>query len=244
MVSGQISKLAGTFFSNDQDRISLNKGRSGIMFENREMFHLYFEKQFQSNDTLILTLTENSDVKDKEYTFKVLSLAENYFTLIPLSKSSKNLFNNRKEVIFYREGYIVDSTISFEKLIFFEGQSNTHYSDGIALQIDSAKNVFFHYNSAFDTIKSGKFKGKLTEKGYQDLIQILRKVNLKELFWPPSDYYGQAPKKLILYFNGQRKELNSVGDSPYITMSLILFLKNIQLYSEVTKTTDELKFSK
>jgi hypothetical protein len=243
-ILGQISKLGGTFFSDEQDRISLNEGQGGIMFENRDMYHLYFEKEFEYNDTLKLQLIDNAAAKDKVYFFKVSTVTNNYFTLKPISKSSKRIFKNRQEITFYREGFRIDSSLSFEKLIFLEGQSNNHYSEGIYLQIDSSKTIFFHFISSFDTTLNGNYKGKLTDNGYETLIGLLKMAHLKKLFWPPSEYYGQAPTKLILYFNGQRKELNSVGDSPYITSDLILFFKNIHKYATVVKTNANFTFSR
>ena len=240
---GQVSNLAGTFYSIDQDRISLNMGQGGIMFENSKNYHLYFEKQVEINDTLKLYLVPQAVIKDKEYIFKVKSATNDSFILKPISKSSKSILEGRQEVIFYRSEHFIDKTLSFEKLIFYQGYNQNH-SNGKSIQIDSAKNLLIHLKRPFDSLKIRNYIGKLTDQGYEILIDILRKARLKTLFWPKTkaEFPEQDSIKIILHFNRQKKELKTGENFPYISMELFLFLMGIEKYALVQQIDTDIKF--
>ena len=239
---GQFPKYNGNFFSDKQDRIYLSKQFGAMHFENENMYHLLFEKTIFQNDTLKLYINPEAILPEKEYVFKHIYSNDTFFIIKPISNSAIKLFPNREVIKFTKQNYLYDSTVSFEKLVLFEGESPHFFSDAIALQIDSSKNVFFKFKSAFDTSLNGSFKGKLTEKGYDSLINIIRKANIKTLFWPLTEYQGQQYKELTIYYNGQKKKLIGVGDTPYLTMDLMLFLKTIQKHCVYQKTSEKLNF--
>ncbi len=237
----QFSKGKGTWFSIDQDRFSF-MGNGQSMFENSDNYHLYFEKVIENGNSIKLYLNEQSPIQDKEYKIQLHELNDSFFTLKPISKSSIKLFSNREEVKFYREGYLIDNDLIFEKLIYSKTPSGNYYSDGITILIDSSKNLRYKNVSALDSTQTGNFTGKLTEKGYYELIRILKKTHLRRLKWPSSEYYGQDKQELVLYFNGERKELQTNTDAPFITSELLAFLRNIEKYSQIKRTTKYLRF--
>ena len=239
---GQFPKFSGHFFSDKQDRIYLSKQFGAMHFENENMYHLLFEKTLFQNDTLRLFINSEALLLDKEYTFKLICSNDTFFIIKPISNSAIKLFSGRETIKFIKQDFLYDSTVSFEKLVLFMGQSPHFFSNGIALQIDSSKNVFFKFKSAFDTTQNGNFKGKLTDKGYDSLINIIRKANIKTLFWPLTEYQGQQYKELTIFYNGQKKKLIGIGDTPYLTMDLMLFLRNIQKHCVYQKTNEELNF--
>jgi hypothetical protein len=176
---GQVLNLAGIFISADQDRLALNRQPGGIQFENKNMYHLYFDKAVENKNILKMYLNKDAVIKDKSYTFATENVTKDSFTLIPISKSVTTIFEGRNKVTFYRQGLFVDSSLKFEKLIFYQGQSENYYSNGIALEIDSTQKLRLRFNDAFDTTQSGNFIGHLTQFGFEKLINILRRANLK-----------------------------------------------------------------
>jgi hypothetical protein len=243
-IQGQISNLNGNYFSNKQDRFcfNLSKGYGAIMFENAEMYHLYFDKEIEIGDTLKLYLLPDAIDSDKEYIFQMLKENDSFFIIKPISKSAQTIFSDRKQIKFIKEEFLpYDSTINFEKLEFIAYSSHAFISTGVAVKIDNNKNIFFRLTTGFDSLKNENFKGEMTDEGYNKLVNLIRIINIRKLKWPVTINDGQQEMELIIYYNNQRKKLIGIGDTPYISNDLILFLMNIKKYCIYQHTDEELK---
>lgn len=233
---------SGSFFSYAQDRITTYGNPLVLRGENEKMENLYLDNGRQSGDTLYYKFYDDNTSRTTLYNFILKKFKYDSIILIPLSQPAKVFYNYRKEIRFYNRKYFFDTSFSFVKLYYFSGQDPSHYANGMALKIDSSRNVLLKFESAFDSTESGNYVGIMTEDGYTQLIKFLQSDNVRTLVWPKSKYYGQDPQTLILYYNKHRKELVANGDTPYITSNMILLFHQIRKFSILEKTNKELSF--
>ena len=232
------------FLSKAQDRIYFISDNV-LGGENAQLDILYLENGNKSKDTFSFKFFDYRKNKTLLYKFTIKLFEQDSLLLKPISRAAKEFYNFRNEIWFYKQNYFFDNSISFKKLYYHSGIDSNQNSNVTELTIDSSKTVKLLLRSILDSA-SKKYSGKLTNAGYTQLIQILKVDNLKTLTWPIEKFPSPSmdPRRLILYFNNQRKELTSIDQTPYIVMNLLLFFDQIQNFSELKETTEKLEFSK
>jgi len=248
---GQLDKLKGTWVSNSNDVMvindTINKYSNSNMLCTSERdegraFYLFgdtlsFQQRYYSSETNYKKLYVF------RYDLLIIGKTDSSLTVRPISKLSMKFFNNRTDLKFIKQEYNKDKTIIFEKIIY-----HTTFCFGscptIDLEIDNDKYIYlsgkFHEGDSeykIDSLKSGQFKGKLTERLYNELIAILQTTNLRTLEFPEKIGEDAPVTTLIIYFNGQRKYFKSMFP-PTIADRLIKFLYVINQRTELTRTNE------
>ena len=246
---GQFSGLKGTWISSSNDVMFIddetNKADNSNMLctsKEEEGMALYllgdtlsFQKRYYSSATNFKKLYIN------RYDLIIVKRTQSKLIVKPCSKLSKKFFENRKIINFIKQEYNQDKSIIFEKIIYHT-TSCFGSCPTIDLEIDKTKSVYLdgqffkeYPDYEIDSIKSGQFKGKLTDSLFKELILILQTSNLKTLKFPKI-FGNDAPvTTLIIYYNGQRKYLKSMFP-PTIANKLIEFLYLINQNTILTRT--------
>jgi len=112
----------------------------------------------------------------------------------------------------------------------------------IDLEIDSNKAVyvnreFYKTKSELDSANSGRFKGSLSPKQYTTLVDVLKKIHLDSLEFPPVGIVDLPETTIIVSYNGKRKHLNSVRP-PVVANDLITLLKAIANDKTLERTSE------
>jgi len=246
---GQFDKFKGTWISSTRDVMVINDTLN--KYDNSNMlctadkdegmaFYLIgdtfsFQKQYYSSATNYEKLYVD------RYDLVIAKRTDTSLTVRPTSFLSKKFFNKRASITFIKQEFNRDESIIFEKIIYHT-TSCFGSCPTIDLEIRNDKSVylkgqFYKDNSMFeiDSIKSGLFKGKLNDTLYAELIDILQTCNLKTLTFPERQGADAPVTTLIIYYNRQRKYLNSMFP-PTIADKLIEFLYLINTKVDLTRT--------
>ena len=129
--------------------------------------------------------------------------------------------------------------LHFEKIVFH----SSPFSAGpfIDLEIDSdrtviAKRSFDVMPNTPDSLQTGNFKGRLSEKDYRQLIDMLQSVDINTLEFPKVFCCDNVITTIIVYYNHKRKYLRSM-EHPRKADELISWLMKIEKDYPLIKTT-------
>lgn len=121
------------------------------------------------------------------------SQTDTSMTVNPVSDLSRKFFDNKRNLRFAKQELNKDKSIIFEKIIYHT-TSCFGSCPGIELEIKNDKSIYLSgqfYKDDFmydiDSIKSGRFTGKLSDTLYAELMEILQTMNLKTLDFPERD---------------------------------------------------------
>ena len=198
-----------------------------------------------SNDTLNFKQILADGTCFSSYDFKVIKINDSLLVVDPISDFLKKHYNNKKNLKFIKQGYLIDKNINFEKLFFKITYEYDYPYATYLLEIDnnrnvklSAKNIFKEGSTIeLDSAKNGKFIGTLTDSIYNELLYHLRTCNLKANTFDgivskanlTDKFYNYA----IIYFNSQRKQID---------IELNIVTSNLQYF--LSKIISETKFKK
>jgi hypothetical protein len=248
---GQLDKLKGTWVSSSNDVMvindTINKYSNSNMLctsdrDEGMAFYLFgdtlsFQTRYYSSKTSYKKLYID------RYDLLIVGKTDSSLTVSPSSNLSMKFFNNRTNLKFIKQEYNRDKTIILEKIIY---QTTSCFGScpTIDLEIDNDKSIYvsgkFHKGFSeyeIDSLKSGQFKGKLTDSLYNELIAILETTNLRTLEFPEKIGEDAPVTTLIIYFNGQRKYLKSMFP-PTIADRLIKFLYEVNQKTKLTRTNE------
>ncbi|SDI35468.1 hypothetical protein SAMN05421846_106239 [Chryseobacterium taeanense] len=234
------STIQGTWISENNDFIKIKEegSRFNILSTNEieEQLNIMIKKDSLSFYTKY-TKVGSDKIYFSKYDFYIKKMNEKQLILIPTSELSKNLFNNRPQIIFTRQEFNIDHSISFEKLIY---RTTSCYGNCsiINLELDKNKNIYIHREIFNDKINSGNFKGTLSEEEYARFINILQTSNLRKWYFPEKDGSDSPITTLIIYHNGKRKYFKSMFP-PAISNQLIKLLYEIGEKAQLIRTDKE-----
>jgi hypothetical protein len=247
---GQFDKLKGTWISKSNDVMIIedttneyNINMLGTSEDGDVMTHFYLIGNTLSSQQHYYFTPNHKKLYIFKYNLVIIEQTDSTLTVKPSSKLAKRLFKNRQNIKFIKREYNIDTTISFEKIIY-------HSTDCfgscpiIDLEIDSNKNIYFSGKFfiddmwTVDSLKSGQFIGVLTDTLYNKLLNILKTCNLRTLDFQEIECCDAPIITLIIYFNGWRKYLRSMSPPP-LANELIDFLYSINEKVVLTKTNEK-----
>jgi hypothetical protein len=125
-------------------------------------------------------------------------------------------------------------TFTLQKIIF-HSSSSQGASPLIDLEIDSNKSFklyrYFYLNKT-DSLRSGNFKGLVTNKDYASIINLLRQCKIDSLTFSDILCCDAAEVTIIVYYNNKRKYFKSMFP-PTAAKTLISFLFNLGISYEL-----------
>lgn len=191
------------------------------------------------NDTLSFSY-EAKYSSDREfngnYELKIVSLTDSFLTIAPISEKAKQFYNN-ETTRFIRKEYLVDRSIKFQKIVF-----HTYACYGecpiLNIQVDSSRHILWEGEEAGNQRLHGQFKGVVSNSTYDSLVSLLQNCNLRQLEFNPVLCCDLPLITLIIYYNGQRKYLQSIYPSP-LAEDFIHFMYDIDKRVSLTKTDDK-----
>src|SRR5690606_5522312 len=130
----------------------------------------------------------------------------------PVSKLSKNLFKNKKQLTFINQKYITNPNFKFEKLVF---RASACYGSCPILNLNLHSNrkielnaIYFDKNGIYEMQeKSGNFIGEIDEQTYNELMTLLIQTKIGSFNIIPNNFElccDGAIKTIITYHNGKR----------------------------------------
>ncbi|OCA80275.1 hypothetical protein BBH99_16055 [Chryseobacterium contaminans] len=239
-VGGQDKKLQGTWISKNNDVIIIKEKDNRF----NTLSTIYENEQLRLKiigDTLSFYKEYTKAGSEKEYMskydFYIKSKKNKTLTLIPESNLSKEFFGNRKKIVFIKQEYNWDKSISFEKLVYHT--TNCYGTcPVIDLEIDKNGNIYLSGEFLNDKNKSGQFKGKLSDELLNELMYILKTSNLRTWSFPKKEGHDGAVTTLIVYYNGERKYFKSMFP-PTIADQLINFLYGLNEKVSLIRTEEK-----
>jgi hypothetical protein len=244
--SGQPEILKGTWVTPEQDLIEiLELGRTSSNYMSNQLLHEDHFHLFILGDTLsfqhIYTMSPKFETEYVDrYDLKVISRNDSVLVVKPVSKFSKDYFQNRPILKLERKPYLVDKTIKFEKLFYHASQA----WDGptVAMQVDSDKSMYMRYTNNTGSLErglaTGSYKAVLDDDTYKELIKQLQNCNLRTLRFGNIKGNDSPDITLIVYFNGKRKYLKSMFP-PRISEGLLTFIMlRLQGYGKLIRTDE------
>jgi hypothetical protein len=173
---------------------------------------------------------------------------ENQLVLKPLTERASYYTNlvtgagSQQQLVFKGQEKVRTDTIRFERLLWHTTTCYGHCPQ-ISLSINKNKQINFIGGKYAD--KQGYFKGKLTNTLYDELLEILRFIDLDK--WTENDYNNEDAQKFTLeiYYNGKMKRISSIL-LPLVAEKLHFYLNRLPTKIELfeVKTKFEVKFSK
>jgi len=246
-VHSQNKELLGIWYSSDQDYIEFNPKYWEIQ-SGKSLSSSGFTI-FERNDDKLRFLSEYYDSKhrnkikidfEKNYDFILKEHTDDFIILLPDSKNSKEFFNNRKEIQFFRRKHFIDSSINFEKLVFRTtdcfGQCPV-----LNIQMDKEQNIIYSGEIYQDPVLSGDFTGKFSKEDLDTIVHLLRNCQLETLRWRPTSCCDAPMITLIIYYNDKRKYFKSMFP-PKISDDLISFLYKINSKATLTRQDKSFDF--
>jgi hypothetical protein len=240
----QLNKLHGTWISTKSQSIhieSQNTTRGGYSILSNLKSDLLC-KAMVTKDTLKFryeysTLSKSGKVIHHAdfYNFLIKSVTDSFLLLIPQSVLAKSYFSNTSSLHLIRQNYSTDTSLNFERIIF-----NTTLCLGTCpayhLEVDKNKNVKFYSQSIImfdssgiekpDTAKQGYYSGTLDDSTFKSLNHAIQTSNLRHFQLQPGLEYDGSTITIILYFENQRKHLQSMSP-PEVLTNLITILYQI-----------------
>jgi hypothetical protein len=238
--------LNGTWIGKNLEYMSVNDSLVSIEFRT-------FKDNFQyriNNNKLILknTYEVSSGTRDSIY-FKPDStlyhfnckFINNDSLILKLDKViGMNLSNPKEEYIFKRKSSLKKNNINFQS-IFFRGTTCFGSCPKMRIEIDSLGNAKFKgekYTKPF----IGNYKGKLTKKQLQSLIDILNRSEL-ERFPEKLPYLIDAPTYKFIFKYDNKEKISSGSKVPYFNHEIVKYLLNIYKEIEWTEVNYEIEFN-
>jgi hypothetical protein len=247
----QLDKLKGTWISKNNDLIVIsdtaNKTDNSNLLctaNKDEGFYLYlvnnilsFQKQYYSSAT-----NYNKLYTDK-YDFQILKLTEKTLVVKPISKFASKFYNYKKQLQFTKQKFNIDTTIKFKKIVYH----TTHcFGTCPMINLEINEDGSFYFNAEFqkeytymqiDSLKTGRFNGRLDSEQLSELITILQTSNLKTLTFPERTGADGPTTTLIIYYNNRRKYLKSMFP-PTIAEKIIEYLYLVTEKAKYERTDD------
>jgi hypothetical protein len=194
-------------------------------------------------DTIIFSQKYNPSQK---FGLLVTSKNDTGLTIRPITKLAKDFFQNRASIRFIKQGYNVDHSIQFEKLVYTTTSCRGDCPE-FYMEIDNRKNVYLdglffvyekiipdtihgltkaHPDLLLDTARSGYFVGVLDDTLYNQLILLLKTSHLKTVKVPRSMVSDGPNETLTIFFSGQQKYF-ATHDFPTVLSSLVGYLYSL-----------------
>lgn len=130
-----------------------------------------------------------------------------------------------------------NSKIKFSKIVYHLGRCRGD-CPSINVEIDSARNIIVDREySETDTTYNGKYRGVLTQKQYQHLLNILQNTEIETLVMDTTIVYDVAITTLIVYCNGIRYYFKSAKTTGR-EYDLLVFLKSVGEDKALIKTKE------
>lgn len=252
---GQFEKLKGNWISNKNEMLSIQDSiNSNNYLTNNELQErgLYLEI---NNDTISLQERYylSSDNYKKmyvnRYDLKIIKHTDSLLAIEPVSKLSKNLFKNKKQLTFINQKYITNPKFKLEKLVF---RTSACYGSCpiLNLNLNSDRKIeleatYFDKNGIYGIEeKSGSFTGEIDEQTYNELLELLIQAKIDLFNIIPNDFElccDGAIKTIITYHNGKRNYVKSMH-TPRILEELIKFLYLLPEKARLERTNKKFKF--
>lgn len=212
-IFGQDRELYKTWVDNNGNLFKIDS--SQITHDGLNIyFPIYKYKKY--NDTLILRpLLYWSDSRFEDVIFIIKKVTTDSLILNPLSSMSKKLGLSGNESTIRLVDYKLarNDSFVFEK-IYFSSTTCMGNCPAMEILIDSSRNVLF-IGKAKTGLHHGYFKGKLSKRKFDRLIEILKKYPVEYL----PENYGyplDAPEyNLFIWYNDSSKSM-----SGYINLML------------------------
>jgi len=257
---GQFDKLKGTWITPAQevmliyDTVEFDRDNhlSNSQLEDKSFELFIFSDTLSFQDRYSLGADESKLYVDR-YDLKILKLTDSFIIVKPVSKLSKDYFQDKLELTFKRQEYSIDSGLSFQRIIFHTtecfGQCNVYH-----LEVDSSKSFKLQaevvYAGIFkhDSTSEGFFAGQLTDTLYKKLINALQTCNLATLKMKhdpccdtlPAGLRANSTITIIVYFNGRRTYFKTMSP-PSIAHYLIGALYDICQDSNGTRKKEKFR---
>jgi len=134
------------------------------------------------------------------------------------------------------------NSMQFEKIIY---HSSMCFGSCPMLDIEINKNKevklkrqLFKIKAEVDSLNSGNFKGKLSNKQMNKMLQVLEASNYENLKFPNVDCCDGVVTTFIIYANGKKTFLKSMMP-PIEAEQFINYFKNLALEIQLPKTNEE-----
>ena len=235
-------RLDGTYFSNKQDCFILD-GKTGVI-ESKEkhiLDNLYLRQTNNKLKYRSITVSPGRLLFKKniyKYYFKLLYKTEDSFMVSPVSKLSREYFNNRDSIVFKTKYRFSDQTNYFTKIVYHSGRC-FGWCDDLHLELDYSGNlkVTNNGNGRTDTAKNDNYFGKVSYDDLERLRTILKYSQLKSLEWPAGRRCYDFPDlTLILYQNDKRYCFRiNAACLPIVSYELSRFLNGLFKYDALRK---------
>jgi len=243
----QNSKLLGHWVNVDDYQLSFTDASQNYVN--------LFKVRFSETDTItkngeVLTFLRNYswthlNRDTNKYVFKISKVSDSFLYLTPISKFAGYMVDSSGFLKFIRKAYLQDKSIRLEKIIF---HSSLCFGTcpKLDIEIDSNHMAFLKRavinevggNWNLNQIKSGNFKGKLTDSSYNELVRLLQSCFLRDLKFPNILCCDASVVTLIIYYNGQRKVLRSMTP-PLIADGLITYFRKFGKNPNLKGTTEK-----
>lgn len=243
----QNEALEGVWYSAQQDFFEF-KPKYWSMESGKDLHTMGFTV-FQQDSNRLWFLNKYYDSKDyniikidytKSYEFILKAYTKDSLVLAPVSEYARHFFNDRAEIHFFRKEHFVDPSIAFEKLVF-RTTDCLGECPVINFQLDKDRNIMYSGYSYKDSTLTGDFSGTISEQDMDKLLQQLKNCQLQTLRWRRWRCCDAPIVTLIIYFNGQRKYLQSMV-MPRISDDLVDFLYGLVPRATLTPRKEKFEF--
>lgn len=247
--AGQLSALTGTWINPDMQAIVISdtSSRSNSNFLSTKKLSDSFQLQLYG-DTLSFQRRYTSSATNykKLYTdrfdFKIVHFERHTLELKPVSKFASDFFGGADPILFKRQESTTDTTVRFEKLVFSSGLCYGSCPKYV-YELTTKKTFRLHILTAFannslmpDSTARGYFVGQVPDSLYRKVIDALQTCYLRQLTVEPALCCDAPVKKLSVYFNGQKKTVETMF--PPVVMTKLLAVLNQVYYETPRKRTN------
>ena len=245
------SKVIGTYFSANQDCLSLDQERG--LIEAKEIGILDGHKVIQSKNKLKFFLVSRRPFPFKrrydKYYFRWLEKKGDSVMIAPISKKADTFFHNKRYIIFTTKEHFADPTNYFTKIVFHSGRC-FGACDDLHLQLDYSGNlkVTNNGNTRTDSTRNDNYYGKISYEDLYRLRIILQNSRLKTLEWPNPriiQTFDAGDITLILYqYEKHYYFRQDAASVPLVSWELVGFLRSLFTYPTLHKVDTTFTYEK
>ncbi|WP_373057629.1 DUF6438 domain-containing protein [Zunongwangia sp. H14] len=252
---GQKKDLVGNWISNKNEMIAISASDevqkqtiTNAALRNEEFYLEILDDTLSFQDKYYSSSENYEKLHIIPYNLKILQLTDSILLVAPVSKASVKFFNTDKPIKFVNQNFIRNDDFNFERLIFTASScfgscpviklkikankeielKTQDYKDGMGMQIDEDK--------------SGNYYGKLNDRVFSELIDLIIKSKIETLNISNEILCCDGAVKTIeLYHNGKKNYVQTMFE-PRMLRELISFLYTLREKTELFKTDQKFDF--
>jgi hypothetical protein len=177
----------------------------------------------------------------EDYIYKVVKLTNDTLIVSPLNDRASKLIGNKEQLLFIDKSTLYQTDLKFQRL-FFSGTPCLGSCPGMKIEIDSLGVTYFFAESNTGDYK-GLYKGKLSKKQLNKLIEILKTSELDRFPTELGKPMDAPTYNFKFSYNNKIKTSNGYF-VPYLDKPLLTYLLTIYKEMNFEKIDGTYEFGK